>query len=236
MQFIPVRTSILQPPQDDLFQALDRHLSDVRERDVVLGSSKVVAIHEGRCVRRSEVGKEELVLREADYLIRAPYRETPLTIKHHTFLGAAGIDESNGNGYYVLLPEDVFASAERMHTYLKKRFGLREVGVVITDSRSQPLRFGATGVALAFWGIVPLTDHVGKRDIFGREIQFERSNIVDGLAAGACVVSGEVAECQPVVIARQVPGLAFKEGNLEHLLMVDPAEDMFRVLYEDSIS
>lgn len=235
MQFIPIQTQILRPPQDDFYAVLGRALQDVQERDIVCVSSKVIAIHEGRCVSMSDAGKEELVAAEADHLISAAYRDTPLTIKFHTFLGAAGIDESNGDGYYILLPEDPFASAERLHSYLKERFGLREVGVVVTDSRSQPMRFGATGVALAFWGVEPLVSHIGKQDLFGREIRHERSNIVDGIAAGACVVSGEVAECRPLVIARDVPQVTFREGNGKDMLMSPPDEDMFRALYEKLI-
>jgi dihydrofolate synthase / folylpolyglutamate synthase len=232
MEYIAIKTRIMQPPQDDLFSLLDDYLVDVQEKDVILISSKIIAIHQGRCVSIEGANKSELIAQEADVVIETDYRPFPLTITHHTFLGAAGIDESNANGYYVLLPQRMFEVAEEIHAYLRKKHGLTEVGVVITDSRSQPFRYGAMGVSLAFWGIHPLESHVGNKDLFGRALKYERSNVVDALAAGATLVSGEVDECQPIVIARNSPHLFFTLENCKDELMVDPKEDTFRVLYE----
>lgn len=226
----------MQPPKDDLFDLMDDHLTDVKENDVILISSKIVAIHQGRCVPIAGADKSELILREADHVIKTDYRPFPLTITHHTFLGAAGIDESNANGYYVLLPENMFEVAKEIHGYIKEKHAVSNIGVVITDSRSQPFRFGAMGVSLAFWGIHPLESHVGKKDLFGRVLKYERSNVVDALAAGATLVSGEVDECQPIVIARNAPHLFFTEVNCKDELMASPKEDTFRVLYERFIN
>lgn len=54
MQFIPVTTRILQPPQDDLLSVIRGSLTDIKNGDVMLISSKVVAIHEGRCVPKQQ--------------------------------------------------------------------------------------------------------------------------------------------------------------------------------------
>lgn len=232
MEYIAVPTRVLQPPQDDLFAVLDAALPPLQERDIVVVTSKVVSIHEGRCVPITGTKKEALVAAEADLIIPRPYWATPLTITRNAFLGAAGIDESNGNGYYILLPEDAFVSAERIHSYLRKRTGLSEIGVLITDSVSMPLRYGATGIAIAWWGFAPLQDHIGREDLFGRQIRAERSNLVDGLAAGATVVGGEVNECIPVVIARAVPGVTFVTGNTRDHLFSPYEDDTFRALYE----
>lgn len=232
MQLIPVPTRIMQPPQDDLLTVLADSLPALQEKDVVLISSKVVAIHEGRTVLPSQADKLSLVAEAADLVIPRTYCSKPLTIAHNTFLSAAGIDESNGNGYYILLPEDVFASAERIYRWFKEKFNLAEVGVVIVDSHSSPFRFGATGISLGWWGIEPLEDCRGREDLFGRVMKHERSNIVDGLAAGATVLMGEVDECTPVVIAREIPRLKFIDGNTSNHLLAAFAEDTFRVLYE----
>lgn len=232
MELIPVKTRVLTPPQDDLFAVLSESLPPLKEKDIVLVSSKVVAIAEGRCVPIAGADKEALVAGETDFMIPREYYRTPLIVVSHTFLGAAGIDESNGGGHYVLLPTDPFASAARLHEYLRETYSLKELGVIITDSHSQPFRYGATGVALAWWGILPLFDHRGRRDLFGREIQYERSNLVDGLAAGATVVMGEVDESIPVVIARGVPQVQFTAEPTKDTLFVPYREDLFRVLYE----
>lgn len=232
MQLIPIKTSILTPPKDDLLAALQNHVRELQNGDVLVISSKVVAIHEGRCVRADGVDKAALVASEADVIIPTTYRTHPLTIKNHTFLGAAGIDESNGNGHLILLPEDCFASAQALHAWCKATYGLQDFGVIISDSRSLPFRYGATGVALAWWGIAPLRSHIGSPDIFGRPFAYERSNVVDGLAAAATVVGGETDECIPLVIIRDVPDLVYTTSDTRSELLAPYENDTFRVLYE----
>lgn len=232
MQYIPIKTRIINPPQDDIFPVFDEYLHDVQEGDVVHISSKIVAISEGRTARLDEVNKAELVASEADLLVPRSYWYSPLTVIRSAFIGTAGIDESNSGEYLVMLPEDAFKSAEQIHAYLKKRFSIQNVGVIITDSHSQPLRRGASGISVGLWGFEPVVDHIGKKDLFGRAIKIEQSNLADGLAAGATVVMGEVDECQPIVIARGVPDLTFTEEDKKDTLFVPFEDDTFRVLYE----
>lgn len=231
MEFIPVKTRILQPPQDDLFAVLNESLLSVQEGDVVLVSSKVVSIHQGRCYQLTDIEKDERVREEADRIIEAPYKKHPITIKFNTFLGTSGLDESNGNGYCILPPTEPFKAAEDIHTFLKREHSIKQLGVIVIDSRSLPLRYGATGVGIAFWGFHPLRSHIGKKDLFGREMRFERSNIVDALAEGGVLVAGETNECQPIVIARDVPRLSFEEGNFADELFTSPEDDRFRALF-----
>ncbi len=233
MQLIPVKTRVLQPPQDDLFSVLEESLPALKEKDVVLISSKVVAIHEGKTLPISGADKTKLIQEASQMVIPRPYWNSPLTVAHHTFLGAAGIDESNGNGHYILLPEDLFLSAKNIRKWLKEKYQLKEVGVIIVDSCSAPFRFGATGISLSWWGIEPIEDCRGRADLFGREIRYERSNIVDGLAAGANVVMGEVDEATPVVIARNIPRIIFSDADTRDQLLVPFEDDTFRVLYEN---
>lgn len=233
MQLIPIKTRILQPPQDDLLSVFDESLSDVREGDIVVVSSKVVSIHEGNCVPIEGTDKKVLIAQEAQFAIPREYWSSPLTVAHNAFIGTAGIDESNADGHYVLLPQDPFLSARNIYEYLKERFELKNIGVVITDSHSSPLRRGAMGVAIGWWGFKPTINHVGKPDLFGREFRIEVSNIADAIAAGAGLVMGETDECQPVVLAREVPDITFVDGNTKDELFVAPKDDTFRVLYED---
>ena len=232
MEFIPIRTRVMNPPQDDLVGVLDEYLTELKNGDVVLISSKVVAIHQGRSVLVSEANKEELIKQEADIIIERDYFSTPLTATNHAFLGTAGIDESNGSGHYILLPEKIFEFAKESHAYLCQKHALNSLGVIITDSYSTPFRYGAMGVGLGWWGIEPLEDHAGRTDLFGRDIVYERSNVIDALAAGAIMVSGEVDECMPIVIARNVPRLKFTNKDTKDKLLVPYEEDLFRVLYE----
>lgn len=232
MEFIPVQTRVLIPPKDDLFSVLDESLPALREEDIVLVSSKVVALHEGRCMKVDETDKAALIKEEADLFLELPDRKFPLTVKHHALSSGAGVDESNGNGYYVLLPEAPFDSAKEMWTYLRKKYEVEKLGVIITDSQSTPLRFGATGVSIGFWGVEPTVHHEGKKDLFGREFRVEYTNVIDSLAASSVLVSGECAESCPVVIARGVPQVAFSKEDMRHELLAPREEDRFKVFFE----
>lgn len=233
MELIPIKTRVLHPPYDDLFGVLDAALSDLREGDVVVITSKVVAIHEGRCVPIHGTDKETLIRDEADLLSYPEGRTKPHTIIHNALISAAGIDESNGEGYYILLPKDPFASARTLHDYLKNRFSLREIGVVITDSHSLPFRYGAMSVAIGCWGFAPVESHIGRPDLFGRMMQYSKTNLPDSIAAATTLVSGECDECQPITIARGIPNLTFTDTDPRPEFFVPYEEDIYRDLYKD---
>lgn len=231
MHFIPVKTRIFNPPQDDLFAILDEYLPDVQEGDIVVITSKVVAIGEGRCVPMEGTDKSELVRKEAALIALPQDRKFPLTVIHDALISAAGIDESNGSGYYILLPEKPFESAQKIHAYLKEKFNLKNIGVIITDSHSLPFRYGAMSVSIAFWGFQPVESHVGKEDLFGRVMKYSSTNIVDSVSAASALVSGECAEAQPIVIAREVPNVVFTEEDVRKSLIIPPEEDIYKSLF-----
>lgn len=230
MYYTPIKTRRLEPPQDDLFPVLDESLTSVQPGDLILITSKVVSIHQGRCVPIEGVDKRALIEQEAEYMIERDNVEwpfPPLAITNFTILSGAGIDESNADGHYVLLPERPFDAAEQIWQYLAKKFGFTDFGVIITDSRSQPMRYGAIGVSLSWWGFHPIHSHRGNTDLFGRPLRFEITNIVDAVASGAAAVCGEADECTPLVIARQVPNLRFTDTDTRHQVFKSEKEDLF---------
>jgi F420-0:gamma-glutamyl ligase len=77
--------------------------------------------------------------------------------------------------------------------------------VIITDSRTQPLRIGTIGVALAVCGFEPLADERGKPDLYGRPLQVTRRALADELATAAEILMGETNECVPAVLIRDAP-------------------------------
>ena len=233
MQIIPIPTRIMRPPQDDLYKVLDESLTDVREKDIVVITSKVVSIHQGRCQlivdHETKNDKDALVRQEADYYI--PREEAlydhPITIAHHALISSAGIDESNADGHYVLLPKNITQICREIWKYIRTRFNIIEVGIVISDSHSSPLRAGATGVAIGWFGFEPLILYAGKPDLFAREMKVSRSNVVDALAAASGLVMGEGAECIPVVVVRGVPSITFTDTDTTEELLIPLEEDMF---------
>lgn len=220
------------PPKDDILSVIEESLSGVCNGDIIVITAKIVAIDEGCCYDRVCTNKSELIEERVDIRIPRPYWNTPILVTNNTFLGSAGVDESNGGGYYISLPRDCMKSAKRLYKYILKRFDLFECGVVIVDSRSQPFRYGVTGVALGWWGFEPMQNHKDRSDLFGRNIRFEASNLVDGIASASVLVMGEVDEQTPMVIARNVPRVVYKDHADVSDLYTPYKDDMFRILYE----
>ena len=187
----------------------------VKERSIIAITSKIVSICEGRISRIGTVDKKELIEKEAEYFLppeENKYNIT-LTIKGKLLIPTAGIDESNGNGYYVLWPENPQKTANGVRKYLCDRFSIREVGVIITDSRTTPLRWGTTGIAIAYSGFLALNDYIGKPDIFGRKLKIQKANVLDALAASAVLIMGEGGEQTPLAVIGDVPFVKFKNRN-----------------------
>jgi F420-0:gamma-glutamyl ligase len=146
-------------------------------------------------------------------------------------VGSAGIDESNGDGHYILYPEDPFKSAKRMRTWLMKQYGVRELAVIITDSTSIPLRRGAIGFALAWDGVDPMRDYRNTPDIFGRLLKIEVANLIDPLAAAAVLEMGEGDEQTPVAVIRGAKNIRMKNNSPKgEQLIVSPEDDIFAPL------
>ncbi len=229
MQYIPIKTRVLQPPQDDIFSVLDESLTVLQEGDILLVTSKIVAIHQGRCLPVGSVDKRALIEQEADYFIEghAGFNLSPLTIKHNALFYAAGIDESNANGHYILLPERPFEIAEAIWKHVREKQNILNFGVIITDSHSQPLRVGAIGVSIGWWGIAPTESHKGKLDLFGRPLHFSVTNIVDCIAAGSGAVSGETNESTPLIVVRDVPNLIYTKVDTRHEVFKATRDDIY---------
>lgn len=234
MIITPYKIRVLVPPQDNLLAALFASKLKLRDGDILAISSKVVSIHEGRSVPLSTTNKETLIQREADFYFetnRSRYQRRFFTIARGMLVGAAGIDESNSNGHYILYPEHPFESAKRLRRQCMRHYGLKRLGFIITDSVSIPLRRGAIGSALAWDGLDPLRDYRGTTDIFGRTFQMETANLIDALAASAVFSMGEGKEQMPMVLIRGAKNIIFKNRSPgKDQLVVTPKEDLFAPL------
>src|SRR3989344_4516367 len=152
----PIKTRPLLPPKDDLLGALSKSIKSLKEKDIVVITSKVVSIWQGRCVPVSQVhDKDSLVMAEADkYLPRvmAPGALVMHTIKDNIFIPSAGIDESNADGHYILWPKNSKLVARELWKWLRNKYKVKKLGVIITDSHTIPLRWGVLGISLAYYG------------------------------------------------------------------------------------
>lgn len=211
----PIKTEKVAPGYGDILKLLDKHLPELAENSVVAVTSKVVAICEGRTVPIDDADKNELAIRESEYYLprhMSKYNYS-FTITHNTLIPVAGIDESNGDGHYVLWPSNPQLSANRIREYLVKRYGLKNVGVIITDSTARPLHYGTEGVGISYSGFSPLNNYVGDKDLFGREFKVSVANILDSLAAATVVVMGEGTEQTPIALISDIPFVRFQAHN-----------------------
>jgi len=233
MKFIPVHTRVFSPPQDDIYKLLTESLPLLQEGDVVFITSKIVSIHQGRCVKKDTgVNKEDLVKQEAEQYLSGSNNSAgvPLTIKGHTLIPAAGIDESNANGYYILWPEKINETAEEFCRWLKAKYSLEKLAVVITDSHTIPLRWGVVGISIGFYGLRPLKDYRGIPDIFGRQLKMTQVNVVDALSTMATLLMGEGAEQTPLVILRGADFVEFSDKAVYNELIIPPGMDLYAPL------
>lgn len=215
MNVSAIKTEKIVPNSSDLFTILDKYIKTFGEKSVLAITSKIVSICEGQVMKIGSISKDKLIENEAEYFLpqsQSKYNVT-LTIKRNLLAASAGIDESNGNGYYVLWPKDPQKTANTVREYLCKRFSATFAGVIITDSRSFPLRWGTTGVSIAHSGFMALNNYIGHPDIFGRIMQMTKSNVADALSESAVAVMGEGSEQTPLAVIRDVPFVQFQKRN-----------------------
>lgn len=234
MNFLKVKTRVVTPPKDDIYNVIDEYLPLLEEGDVLLITSKVLGIHQGECIDMRKVkDKDELIKKEADVYIersQCPNELVVLTVKENTLIPSAGIDESNANGYYILWPKETNKMAKEICEYLKKKFAIKKLAVIITDSRTIPLRRGLVGISIGFFGLQPLRDYIGQKDLFGRELKISKSNVVDSLAAMGVLLMGEGAEQTPMVIVKGADFIEFTEEEKFDDLLIPIEEDIYEPL------
>lgn len=188
--------------------------------DILIVSSKFVAMSEGRIIRLNTVKPDEiarklgrkfridarlakLILQESDVIVGG-IPGFVLSVRKGMMAPNAGIDKSNVPlGHVILYPKNPFASAER----LRKKFlnsGIK-LGVIIADSRLMPSRRGTTGIAIACSGFEPVEDDRGKKDLFGNTLRVTFRAVADSLATAGVAVMRESAESTPVAVVRGFP-------------------------------
>jgi len=216
MKVTPIKTERIFPNSISILRLLDKYILSLKEGSIVAVASKVVAICEGRVVKNeSEKQKDELAKQEVEYYLPPEFNQLGfmITINHNMLVASGGVDESNGNGFYILWPKDPQKSANEIREHLSKKFGVKNLGVIITDSALQPLRWGVRGYAISHSGFKALKDYVGAPDIFGRIMRVEKTNMMDSLATAAVLEMGEGNERQPIAVIEDLKSLEFQERN-----------------------
>lgn len=233
MKVTPVKTHKITARDVSLLKLLDRYLPTLKESSIIAITSKIVSICEGNIVPANKLTKNSLIEKEADYFL--PKRSNKygfhITIKNGTIIASAGIDESNGNGSYVLWPRNSQKTANAVRRHLARTHNLKDVGVIIVDSKTVPLRWGTVGTTLAYSGFSALNNYVGKKDLFNYRMRVTRSSIYEGLGASAVMTMGEGSESTPIAIIEDLSFVTFQRRNptLKELksLSISINEDVF---------
>jgi dihydrofolate synthase / folylpolyglutamate synthase len=199
---------------EDIFAILDKYLPTLEENTVVAIASKIVAFCQNDVIKKEPgMEKRDLIEQEADYYLGDEYPRPfgqSISIKNFTLTASAGIDESNGNGYFVLWPKNLQEITNKIWEYLRDKHKINNFGVIITDSRVVPLRWGVIGIALSWCGFEALKDYTGEPDIFGRIMHVEKTSLIDSLATAATVTTGEGGEQKPLAVVEDLDFVTFQ--------------------------
>lgn len=207
-------------------QFIIEHVPKLKENSVLVVTSKIVALAERRTA--SAADKKKIIKKESEWSVATKYIE--LTIKDGMFMAAAGIDESNADGKIVLLPKDSFKAASHLRQALLKRYKVKQLGVLLTDSRVLPLRAGVVGVAVGYAGFKGLKDYKGAQDLFGRKLKFTKVDIADSLATAAVLLMGEGDERNPLAVIEHAP-VQFSSKVDRAELVIPVADDLYAPLF-----
>ena len=227
---VPIKTRIFRKDESLVDFIVSSLQKKSIEGKILAITTKVVSLSENRLVRREEISKTDLVKQEADHYLGQVFESCHLTIKENLLIPSAGIDESNSEtGDYLLYPHNPFASAKNIYQSLKKVLGLKEFGILLTDSRTMPMRRGVMGTAVAYYGFHGVDSKIGKTDLFNRELKMTQINIADSLSVGATLVMGEGDECQPLAIVDFPVEFEMMVNNSE--IHISWEEDLYSQLY-----
>ncbi|MDP9249263.1 MAG: coenzyme F420-0:L-glutamate ligase [bacterium] len=230
MQIKPLKTKIFRE-HEELVPFILKYVKKLPEKSVLVITSKIAALAEGRTKEfKSEKQKEDLIKQESNFAVKTSL--VWMTIKDGQVLASAGIDESNGDGRMILLPKNSFQTASDIRQVLRKKYKIKNLGILITDSKLSPLRRGVVGTALGYAGFRGLRDYRGAKDLFGRTLKFSSTNVADSLATAAVLTMGEGRESQPLAVITGAP-LEFTEKINKAELRIKPTEDMFYPIFKN---
>ena len=224
MELYGIKTPIIKPG-DNIVEILVKSMEeidfDLQDGDIIVLAESAVATAENRVINLKDIkpsveaidlGKQyaidsremELILQESDKIVGG-ISGFVLTLKNGFLSPNAGIDTSNApEGYVVLLPEDPDKSAREIRLILEERYNCN-IAVIIGDSRTHPLRWGCTGIAIGCSGIEAVEDARGKKDLYGKPLEVTRKAVADNIVSAAEIIMGEANESMPMVVVRNAP-------------------------------
>jgi coenzyme F420-0:L-glutamate ligase/coenzyme F420-1:gamma-L-glutamate ligase len=224
---------------DSFVEAIKSSQLILQENDVISVTSKVYSMQEKAATKLVDVepSKEaveiaklasmdprvvQLVLDESDGPAYGQVFHAILVKTPYGLSANAGIDLSNcPEGYALLLPKEPDKLAREFRNKIKDDFGIN-VAVIITDSRTIPLRRGAMAVAIGIAGMEPVIDERGNIDLYGYVMTISTRAIADNIASSTSLVMGETNERIPFAVVR---GVNYNIAEKSTMLSTNMPED-----------
>ena len=205
----------------------------IGEKMILAVSSKLFSLAEN-CIAQNE-DKIQLVQKEADHDLGESSYGFHLTIKEGLVLPSAGIDQSNSpTGDYLLFPKKPYLSLKKLWIHLRKQWKVKNLGLLMTDSHTTPLRRGVTGTAVAHWGFKAVKDCRGQKDLYQRELKVTTVNNIDALAGIAVWMMGEGNEQRPLALIENA-SLEWEEESSSQEIRIPLEEDLYKPLFKGKI-
>jgi len=132
----------------------------------------------------------------------------------------------------VLWPKNVNALLKEIHAQLKRKHRISRLGIIATDSHTIPMRYGVVGISMGFYGLEPLLDYRGKKDIFGRKLVMTRADVPDALAAMGVLLMGESSERCPLLLIRSAKFIRFTNQPTWKKLAIPKHIDLYAPLLQ----
>jgi coenzyme F420-0:L-glutamate ligase / coenzyme F420-1:gamma-L-glutamate ligase len=162
----------------------------------------------------------EVVLREARRVVRMEHGVLITETQHGFVCANGGVDASNvgpASGQIVtLLPRDPDASALRIRTGIRDRFGV-DIAVIVSDSFGRPWRWGIVDVAIGVSGMEPIEDLRGTPDADGRVMRSTIRASADEIASAAELAFGKTDRRPAAIVRGARPRRG--EGSIRDVIM-----------------
>lgn len=250
MKISALKTTHIIQLNEDLFgvlkQTLEHNNRSLQENSIVVIAETLVGTTQGRIVDLGDVQEisqkantlakkyqmdprfAEIVVNEADQIFGG-IPGMLLTEKEGVLIANSGIDKSNA-GYgekYSLWPSNPYQAAEDLTIKVKNHYNLENFGIIISDSRVQPMKRGVVGVAIGVAGFFPTVDERGKQDLYGHKMEFTVRALADQISDAAHIVMGECNEQTPFVLVENAPvNFTIERINPKDMIM-PMEEDLF---------
>lgn len=225
MKLTKIKTTIFKEG-DNLAQFILKFIPKIKEGSIIVVSSKIAALAEGRTLPPMTAAQYSALIKK-ESLAAVKTAVCYFTIKDGMVMTNAGVDESNSKGKkIILLPKDSYALARALRAQLIKKYKVKKLGIIITDSMILPLRAGVIGAAVGYSGFKGVKNYIGKADIYKRKLKTTMVDVADSLAAAASLLMGEADEKTPLCVIENAPA-AFVSKDIKNEIKYPLKQDLY---------